>query len=59
LGQLRKQLVERIKALTPEQLPRSGIHSRFGEMSLALWIEFFLVHEGHHLYVILQRVRSA
>jgi hypothetical protein len=59
LGHLRKQLVERIRSLPPEQLTRSGIHSRFGEMSLALWIEFFLVHEGHHLYVILQRVRSA
>jgi hypothetical protein len=59
LGQLRNQVLERIRALTPEQLARSGIHSRFGEMSLALWIEFFLVHEGHHLYVILQCVRSA
>jgi hypothetical protein len=28
-------------------------------MPLALWIEFFLVHEAHHLYTILRRVRGA
>jgi hypothetical protein len=27
-------------------------------MALSLWLEFFLVHEAHHLYVILQRLRE-
>jgi len=25
---------------------------------LSLWLEFFLVHEAHHLYVVLQLVRK-
>jgi uncharacterized damage-inducible protein DinB len=55
---LRERLVERVAKLAPEQLGRTGVHPAFGEMPLALWIEFFLVHEGHHLYAILQRVRQ-
>jgi hypothetical protein len=25
-------------------------------MSLALWVEFFLLHEAHHLYVVMTRL---
>ncbi len=55
---LRAQLVERATTLSPDQLRRTGVHPAFGEMSLALWIEFFLVHEGHHLYSILKLARG-
>jgi hypothetical protein len=55
---LRGLLVDRVAKLAPEQWERIGVHPSFGEMPLALWIEFFLVHEGHHLYAILQRVRQ-
>ena len=58
LKRLRRDLCARVKKLSPEQLERIGVHSRFGEMTLALWIEFFLLHEAHHLYIALQRLRE-
>jgi RimJ/RimL family protein N-acetyltransferase/uncharacterized damage-inducible protein DinB len=55
----RGELLGTLARLTPADLERPGIHARFGAMSLALWIEFFLDHEAHHLYTILRRVRGA
>jgi uncharacterized damage-inducible protein DinB len=52
LSALREKLMARLKPLAPEDWARTGTHSKFGEMSLALWLEFFLVHEAHHLYVV-------
>jgi uncharacterized damage-inducible protein DinB len=57
LASLREQLVTKLKSLTAEDYARTGIHSKFGKMTLALWLEFFLVHEAHHLYAVLQQVR--
>jgi hypothetical protein len=28
-------------------------------MDLPRWVEFFLVHEAHHLYVVFKRVHGA
>ena len=58
LAALRMELIDRIAGLQAADYARVGIHSAFGEMTLSLWLEFFLVHEAHHLYVILQRVRE-
>jgi uncharacterized damage-inducible protein DinB len=58
LTDLRLKLIERTAGLQASGYARVGIHSAFGEMSLDLWLEFFLVHEAHHLYVILQRIRE-
>jgi len=55
---LRLKLIERIAGLHAADYARVGIHPAFGEMTLSLWLEFFLVHEAHHLYVILQRIRE-
>lgn len=55
---LRGELIGLIRALPDEQLARVGVHQVFGPMSLERWLEFFLAHEGHHLYVLIQRVRS-
>jgi RimJ/RimL family protein N-acetyltransferase/uncharacterized damage-inducible protein DinB len=56
---LRSDLVGVAARLTPAELARPGTHSRFGPMPLTLWIEFFLLHEAHHLYTILKRARGA
>jgi hypothetical protein len=53
----REKLITRLKALSDSDYERTGVHSKFGEMSLALWLEFFLVHEAHHLYTVLQLVK--
>jgi len=55
---LRRRVVALIEPLTRAQMSRRGVHPVFGEMSIQLWTEFFLVHEGHHLYVALLQVRA-
>jgi hypothetical protein len=45
--------------LTPEQAARTGVHARFGPMDVPGWLEFFLVHEAHHLYVAMLRLADA
>jgi len=58
LQQLRSELIGLVQQLSARELARIGIHSRFGAMNMPLWIEFFLLHEAHHLYVVMQRVRE-
>ena len=55
LRQLRQQFIELAKRLSSEQLARVGVHPAFGAMTVSQWIEFFLIHEAHHLYVIMNR----
>jgi hypothetical protein len=52
-------LVDRVAGLSDEQLARVGVHGIFGAMPLAAWLEFFLAHAGHHLYVAFKRARGA
>lgn len=59
LDERRGALVSAVAALAPEQLARTGVHARFGPMDVPRWLEFFLVHEAHHLYVALQRLAEA
>jgi uncharacterized damage-inducible protein DinB len=58
LSSLRTKLMARLRSLSEEDFQSTGIHPKFGQMSLALWLEFFLVHEAHHLYAVLQLVRG-
>jgi uncharacterized damage-inducible protein DinB len=58
LSSMRAKLMARLRSLSEEDFERTGIHPKFGEMPLSLWLEFFLVHEAHHLYVVLQLVRK-
>ena len=58
LTTLRSELTALVGGLTDAQLARTGIHPTLGEMALPLWIEFFLLHEAHHLYVVMKRARG-
>jgi uncharacterized damage-inducible protein DinB len=58
LASLRAKLIVKLRSLSEEDFQRTGTHPKFGEMSLVLWLEFFLVHEGHHLNAVLGLVRS-
>ena len=58
ISSMRAKLMARLRSLSEEDFERSGVHPKFGEMSLSLWLEFFLVHEAHHLLAVLQLVRS-
>ncbi len=55
---LRRELIERIEKLSDKDLLRTAVHPRFGEMNLIQWLEFFLLHEAHHLYIVMQRIRE-
>jgi len=59
LTALRGEINRFIKGLSEEETNRVGIHPLFGEMSLSLWIEFFLLHEAHHLYIVMTRLGEA
>jgi hypothetical protein len=59
LRSLRKELSLLLVELSEEELSRAGIHPLFGKMSLARWLEFFLLHEAHHLYLVMIRLGQA
>lgn len=58
ISSMRAKLMARLRSLSEEDFQRIGVHPKFGAMTLSLWLEFFLVHEAHHLYVVLQLVRK-
>jgi uncharacterized damage-inducible protein DinB len=51
----RREMIALTTSLSTDQLARIGIHPAFGPMTLAQWLDFFLIHEAHHLYVIMNR----
>lgn len=55
----RAGLIEAVRALSDGDLARIGIHAVLGPLLLSEWIEFFLVHEAHHLYAIFKLVRES
>jgi hypothetical protein len=54
----RRQLIELVSSLSSEQQARVGSHPLLGDAPIPLWLEFLLLHEAHHLYVIMRRVRG-
>jgi hypothetical protein len=59
LRALRAELVAIVRSLSPADSARTGVHPTFGEMDVAGWLGFFLLHEAHHLYTALVRVGEA
>lgn len=56
---LRREIVRVIKGLSEVETSRVGIHPLFGEMRVAGWLEFFLLHEAHHSYMVMIRLGEA
>ena len=52
----RRDLVDRLAWLTEAQMERTGRHPAFGAMDVPAWIDYLLVHEGHHLYTVMLRL---
>ena len=52
----RREIIARTFSLKNEELRRIGIHLAFGEMSVIMWLNFFLLHEAHHLFTIFKLV---
>lgn len=49
---LRGQCAEQLISLSSDQLARTGTHPKLGALTVEEWVEFFLLHENHHLYTI-------
>lgn len=63
LGYSLKQLLEdlsthrflisnHITQLSETSLRREGVHPLYGSFTTSQWVEFFLLHEAHHLFAI-------
>lgn len=54
----RKILATGLLSLKAEQFRRTGNHPVFGTMTLVQWVQFFLLHEAHHLFTIFKLAAS-
>ena len=52
----RREMIAKIFSLKDNELRRIGIHLAFGEMAVIMWLNFFLLHEAHHLFTIFKLV---
>ena len=59
LAHARGRLMAWLEALPDDRFGRTAIHPTFGEMPIERWLEFFLLHEAHHLYVAMIRLGEA
>jgi len=48
----RKDLSSAILSFKETDFEREARHSTYGKMNLLLWLNFFLLHEAHHLFTI-------
>jgi uncharacterized damage-inducible protein DinB len=55
----REHLIRRLETLSDDEFARVGVHPLYGEMTLTHWLQFFLIHEGHHLYLALLHAKGA
>ena len=53
--QLRSSLIRVVQAMTREEFKRAGLHAMFGPLDATTWLDFFLNHEAHHLYMVFKR----
>ncbi len=53
LNTLRRELVALVASLSDSQLERVGLHPVFGALTIPQWIDFFLFHEAHHVYMVM------
>jgi hypothetical protein len=59
LRETRRRLITRVKALSPAEMCRTGLHPSFGALTVPQWLDFFLLHEAHHLYTAMLRIAEA
>jgi hypothetical protein len=58
IDQQRTTLITTLTAMDDTTLARNGIHPKYGRFAIREWVEFFLLHEAHHLYTIFMLVRD-
>ena len=55
----RSEIIDYIRELKDTDIVKTGTHQKFGKMNIVQWIEFFLLHEAHHIYTIFKLSRSS
>ena len=48
----RKEMAACILNFEDAELIKTGVHPFFGKMNMLQWLNFFLLHEAHHLFTI-------
>jgi hypothetical protein len=48
----RKEMAAEILTFSENDIKKTGTHPVFGKMNLVQWLNFFLLHEAHHLFTI-------
>lgn len=48
----RKKLAADVTAFKETDLAKQGHHPVYGKMNIVQWLNFFLLHEAHHLFTI-------
>jgi hypothetical protein len=51
-------IFSKLQSLSHEQLNRTGKHPKYGSLKIAQWADFFLLHEAHHLWAVMQLTYS-
>lgn len=51
----RKEMAAAFLPLSLAELNKTGVHPVFGQMVLQQWLNFFLLHEAHHLFAIFKQ----
>jgi hypothetical protein len=54
----RATILAKLQGMGEDELKRVATHPRYGELDVAKWTEFFLLHEAHHLYTIFMLVQE-
>ncbi|MEO8794049.1 MAG: DinB family protein [Daejeonella sp.] len=53
-----KKITDLIFSLNTSELIRTGIHAHYGNLSVLMWTEFYLLHEAHHIYGVFRMVNE-
>jgi uncharacterized damage-inducible protein DinB len=48
----RKEMTADMTIIPSADLIKTGVHPHFGQMNVLKWMNFFLLHEAHHLFTI-------
>ena len=55
---VRASVSQHLQTLPEQGLQRTGLHPKYGKMTIIDWTEFFLLHEAHHLFSIFMLARE-
>ncbi|CAN5681154.1 hypothetical protein BH11BAC1_BH11BAC1_21880 [soil metagenome] len=48
----RENILDKATKYSISELKRIGLHPKFGRLTVVEWLEFYLLHEAHHIFTI-------